>query len=86
MNDFLKNMRTSPKEKANQCLSTRNVSVMGGTKPLGLDEAGGDGFLYVVSCPSSEGREPHVLRQRREKEGRDYDTAKANLSSGNTVL
>lgn len=57
-----------------------------GRKPLSVDKAGGDGFLHEVSRPRSEGGESHVLKDRREKEGRDYGTAKANLSSRNMVM
>lgn len=50
--------------------------------PLSLGEVDGDGFLYEVSWLSSEESESHVLRERREKEGRDGGTAKANMKRG----
>lgn len=52
-------------------------------EPLSLGEVDGDGFLYEVSWLSSEGNESHVLREKREKEGRDSGTAKANLGAEN---
>lgn len=48
-----------------------------------MGEVDGDGFLYEVSWLSSEASESHVLRERREEEGRDGGTAKANISAEN---
>lgn len=58
-----------------------------GMETLSLDEAG-NGFLHEVSCPRSErkGAFSPFLREKREKEGTDYDTARTNLGSGNMVM
>lgn len=70
MDEFLNNMRTSPKRKTVFFLRTGSVGVVGRLEPSGPGEAGGDGFLHEVSLLSSEGKEPRILRERREKEGR----------------